>query len=173
MSVIPRTEVWLSGQLPGIIPPLQPVAHALLQVKEEVQRLMADFPDTLLFKNLHGLASPAFHLQHMAGVLDRLFTYARAQQLSPRQLEGLQQEGKPAETTTAVLLNAFLRAVDTALDELGEMTAEQLYDQREVGRSRLPSTRFGLLVHSAEHTMRHLGQLLVTVRVLLAEAPQG
>jgi uncharacterized damage-inducible protein DinB len=29
----------------------------------------------------------------------------------------------------------------------------------------LPSTVLGLLVHAAEHTMRHVGQLLVTVRV--------
>ena len=37
---------------------------------------------------------------------------------------------------------------------------------REVGRDRIPSTVGGLIFHAAEHTQRHLGQLLVTVRVL-------
>jgi len=35
-----------------------------------------------------------------------------------------------------------------------------------VGRQQIPSTVIGLLVHAAEHTMRHLGQLLVTVKIL-------
>ena len=35
-----------------------------------------------------------------------------------------------------------------------------------VGRAQLPSTVLGLFVHAAEHTQRHVGQLLVTVRVL-------
>jgi hypothetical protein len=30
----------------------------------------------------------------------------------------------------------------------------------------LPSTVIGLLVHGAEHTMRHVGQLMVTVKIL-------
>jgi hypothetical protein len=34
-----------------------------------------------------------------------------------------------------------------------------------VGRSKLPSTVLGLFVHSAEHVQRHVGQLLVTVRM--------
>jgi hypothetical protein len=45
-------------------------------------------------------------------------------------------------------------------------TAEaSLTEGREVGRGRLPSTVLGLLVHAAEHTQRHVGQLLVTARV--------
>jgi uncharacterized damage-inducible protein DinB len=40
---------------------------------------------------------------------------------------------------------------------------------RFVGRAKLPSTVLGLLVHAAEHTMRHTGQLLVTVQVLRAD----
>jgi hypothetical protein len=29
-------EVWLRGPLPDVIPELQPVAHSLLQVREEI-----------------------------------------------------------------------------------------------------------------------------------------
>ena len=35
---------------------------------------------------------------------------------------------------------------------------------------KLPSTKLGLIVHAAEHTQRHVGQLLVTVRVLRADS---
>jgi hypothetical protein len=35
---------------------------------------------------------------------------------------------------------------------------------RSVGRAQLPSTVTGCLFHAAEHTKRHLGQLLVTVQ---------
>jgi hypothetical protein len=41
-----------------------------------------------------------------------------------------------------------------------------LTDTRGVGRKQIPSTVLGLLFHSAEHTMRHTGQLLVTCKIL-------
>jgi uncharacterized damage-inducible protein DinB len=44
-----------------------------------------------------------------------------------------------------------------------------LLQPRGVGRAQLPSTVLGLLFHAAEHTQRHVGQLLVTVRVLRAQ----
>src|SRR6187399_41187 len=87
-------EVWLRGPLPGIPALLQPVAHALLQAREEVMALMADFPESLLWDRPAGVASPGFHLQHLSGVLDRLLTYARGQMLDAAQLEWLAGEGK-------------------------------------------------------------------------------
>jgi uncharacterized damage-inducible protein DinB len=37
-----------------------------------------------------------------------------------------------------------------------------------VGRKKLPTTVIGLLTHIAEHTQRHVGQAIVTARVLMA-----
>ena len=62
MSESKLPEVWLRGPLPGINPFLQPIAHALLQAKDEVTELMEDFPDKLLWEQPAGVASPAFHL---------------------------------------------------------------------------------------------------------------
>ena len=89
-----QLEFWLRGPLPGITPVLQPVAHAILQAQMEVQQALAHFPEARLWDKPAGSASVAFHLQHLAGVLDRLFTYAREEQLSPLQLNALQKEGK-------------------------------------------------------------------------------
>jgi uncharacterized damage-inducible protein DinB len=113
------------------------------------------------------VASVGFHLQHVAGVVDRLFTYARGEQLTPPQIDALKREGTPPrpDTTVADLLRAFEEAVDAAVAQLRGTEEARLADAREVGRARLPSTVLGLLVHAAEHTQRHLGQLLVTARV--------
>ncbi|MDB4926435.1 DinB family protein [Mucilaginibacter sp.] len=163
-----KPEVWLRGPLEGIPPLLQPVAHALLQARKEVNELMADFPEILLWIKPAGMASPGFHLQHMAGVLDRLFTYAQGQPLTRHQLEKLSLEGKMPEIGYSVitLLEIFNRQVDAAIIQLSETDESILTEIRGVGRAQLPSTVIGLYMHAAEHIMRHLGQLLVTARIL-------
>ena len=161
-------EVWLRGSLPDVPSLLQPIAHALMQAREEVRALMHDFPENLLWERPAKVASVGFHLQHLTGVLDRLFTYARNEALSPDQLMALGEEGKPAESilSTQELVQAFSEQVDKAIAQLRITDEQSLYDMRRVGRAQLPSTVVGLLVHSAEHTMRHVGQLSVTVRVI-------
>ena len=179
-------EVWLRGPVPGIPALLQPVAHALMQAREEVTALMEEFPEEYLWQRPAGVASPGFHLQHLAGVLDRLFTYAAGKPLSGEQLAQLAAEGTPSAERTVDpggppgtggvpgangpsirdLTDRFDRQVDKALDQLKQTPEDTLTTARGVGRAQLPSTVLGLLVHAAEHTQRHTGQLLVTVRVL-------
>ncbi|GAA3985479.1 DinB family protein [Mucilaginibacter dorajii] len=160
-------EVWLRGPLTDMPALLQPVAHALLQAREELNELMAHFPDELLWNKVAGMASVGFHLQHLTGVLDRLFTYAKGEQLSTEQLDYLAQESKYNKAITAIyLVEKFNLQVDASLKQLEQTDSSILTQKREVGRGKLPSTVIGLYVHGAEHTMRHLGQLLVTVKVL-------
>ena len=160
-------EYWLRGPLPGITSYLQPVAHALLQAREEVNELMKEFPGELLWEQPADLASPGFHLQHLSGVLDRLFTYAKGQMLSAEQLQALKEEGVKNNFLTAeILVKIFNEQVHQSLEQLKTTDEKTLIDFRGVGRAQLPSTVLGLLTHAAEHTMRHVGQLLVTVRVL-------
>lgn len=162
-------EVWQRGPLPDIAPLLQPVAHALLQAREEVQLYMEGFPSELLWIKPAGLAAAGFHLQHLSGVLDRVFTYARAEALSSFQFEQLHEEGTDAlpPYTTAALVERFNVQVDKAMDQLrNTRDNEGLTDFRGIGRAGLPSTVIGLLVHGAEHTMRHVGQLMVTAAVV-------
>jgi hypothetical protein len=164
-----KQEVWLRGPLNGIPALLQPVAHALLQAREEVNALMQDFPIGLLWEKPAGIASPGFHLQHLAGVLDRLYTYARGEALTPGQVTYLANEGKAPKDSYSVnsLVEHFNQQVDIAIKQLSKTNEATLAEVMGVGRAQIPSTVIGLLVHSAEHTMRHVGQLLVTVKVLL------
>ena len=82
-----KYEVWLRGPVNNIPGLLQPIAHALLQAREEVNALMEDFPEILLWEKPAGVASPGFHLQHMKGVIDRLLTYAKGEMLNADQLQ--------------------------------------------------------------------------------------
>jgi len=172
MSGDDHSEFWLRGPIPGVAALLQPVAHALLQAREEVNALMVSFPDTLLWERPGGVASPGFHLQHLAGVLDRLLTYARDEVLDHAQLKDLAAEGTPTEgqSTVAELLNRFNIQIDKALEQISQTPEPALTRTRYVGRARLPSTVGGLLFHAAEHTQRHNGQLLVTVKVLTSNS---
>ena len=161
-----EVEVWLRGPVEGIPPLLQGIAHALLQAREEVNELAQDFPDAQLWEKPAGVASVGFHLRHLTGVLDRLFTYARGEALTEEQLTYLRAEEKPGEVGVQALLETFNSKVDEVLTELANTDEATLLDARGVGRAQLPSNKLGLFIHAAEHTQRHLGQLLVTVRVL-------
>ena len=163
-------EVWLRGPLPNIPALLQPVAHALLQAREEVETLGNNFPDDQLWARPAGMASAGFHLQHLTGVLDRLFTYARAESLNTVQLQWLSNEGKPyGGDSFEVLFQLFGQQIDKALEQIQNTDPETLTEIRGVGRAQIPSTVLGLLFHAAEHTQRHVGQLLVTVSVCRRE----
>lgn len=167
MSQTQLPEVWLRGPVEGVPALLQPIAHALLQAREEIHALLQDFPETLLWEKPAGVASVGFHLQHLKGVLDRLFTYAKGEALSREQLDYLSKEGKADDNIRlATLIAAWDAQVDDALVQLKDIDANRLMEPRGVGRKQLPSTVLGLLFHAAEHTMRHSGQLIVTVRVL-------
>lgn len=160
------TEYWLRGPIDNIPPLLLPVAHALLQAKDEVNTALASFPEELLWEKPAGVASVAFHLQHLTGVLDRLFSYAKGEGLREEQLTYLREEGIQKNMSLMELLANFNQQVIASLQQLSATDTSTLTDYRAVGRSQLPSTVIGLLTHAAEHTMRHTGQLLVTAKIL-------
>ena len=164
------TEWWQRGPVAGIPAILQPIAHILLQVRESVGDLVAPLTEPQCNPRPAGDASAAFHVRHMAGVIDRLFTYARGEALSPAQFAALQAEGGELRSAdVAAVLDALSARVDAALGELRSIEVTTLGDFRAVGRAQLPSTVIGCLVHGAEHAMRHVGQLSVTTRIVRAQ----
>ena len=84
-----KTEAWLRGPIDGVPPLLQPVAHALTQANDEIHAIMSDFPQHKLWEKPAGVASVAFHLQHIPGVLDRLFSYSQGLPISNAKLKYL------------------------------------------------------------------------------------
>ena len=166
---MPNTEWWQRGPIDGVSAPLQPIAHILLQVRESVLELVPDLTEAQWNARPAGVASAAFHVRHITGVIDRLFTYARGESLTDGQFVALRAEGAPlAIDDVSAALDALGARVDAALDELRRVDVSTLGDFRAVGRAKLPSTVIGCLVHGAEHSMRHVGQLSVTTRIVRA-----
>ena len=162
-----NTEWWQRGPVEGVPALLQPVAHILLQVRESVVEIVEPLTEQEWNARPAGVASAAFHVRHIAGVIDRLFTYARGNALSPEQFAALRSEGDELlAADVATVLGALSARVDAAVAELRAIDLTTLGDFRGVGRAQLPSTVIGCLVHGAEHAMRHVGQLSVTARVV-------
>jgi uncharacterized damage-inducible protein DinB len=161
------TEVWQRGPIDGVPAAFQPIAHILLQVDESVREMVAGLTDDQWNVRPANVASVAFHVRHIAGVVDRLFTYARGESLSAEQFTALRNESAPVrgdEVQSA--LESITTRIGIAIEQLRMTDVATLGDFRPIGRSQLPSTVIGCLVHGAEHSMRHVGQLSVTVRVI-------
>ena len=162
-----KTEWWQRGPVDGVPAMLQPVAHIVLQIGESVHELVASLTESQWNARPSNVASIAFHVRHIIGVMDRLFTYARGESLSEAQFVALRAEGAPLSADDVPrLLAQFDAAIAAAIAELKATDPATLGDFRAVGRAQLPSTALGCLVHGAEHGMRHVGQVSVTARIV-------
>jgi len=159
-------EVWLEGPVAGIAPVLQPAAHGLLQAKADVDAHAATLTTDELWAPRTG-ATAGFHLLHLAGALDRLFTYARGEVLSDAQKVAARAEQQPQPELDATALCAIVgQAVERALDQLRATDPATVLEERRVGRAGLPSTVIGCLFHGADHSVRHAGQFITTAKLV-------
>lgn len=161
-------EVWLRGPVPGIEPLLQPAAHTLLQVGEDVLPMVEHLTPAQLWARPGGAAAIGFHLLHLPGSLGRLMAYSRGESLDPDQLAGLAAERTVHDDRPELnkLLANFRTGLDSAIDYLRVVPESTLLSPREVGRKRLPSTTLGLIFHAAEHSARHAGQIVTLIKVV-------
>jgi uncharacterized damage-inducible protein DinB len=168
-------EVWLRGAVPGFHRELMPVAHSLLQIREEIDAVVTPLSHEQLWARPGGAASIGFHLKHLAGSLDRLLTYARGESLSAAQRAALDAEERAGSAVEqpAILSRLVDEAIGKALDQVRATRVEALHEQRRVGRAGLPSTVLGLLFHAAEHAQRHAGQIVTTAKIVRASSPQA
>ena len=147
---------------------LQPVAHAWIDADEDVRKAMGSLTAEQLGVRPGGAASAAFHVKHAMGSLERLLTYARGESLSETQLAT--HAGEKTLDTSALtpdqLAQEFSAAIAKAFEQLRNTNESELFEVRLVGRARVPSNTLGLLVHAAEHTARHIGQLMTTAKIV-------
>jgi hypothetical protein len=148
-----------------------PVVHALIQAREDLDRIAAEVPPEHVWIRPGGAASIGFHARHTGGALDRLFTYARGETLSDAQKAALREEGAagdPPASLASVVAGAGA-IIDRALDQLRTTSRDSLLDERKLGRAGLPTNVLGLLFHAAEHCTRHVGQAITTAKILKAQ----
>jgi len=158
------TEAWQRGPVPGFEPLLMPVVHALIQAREDLERLITSVPPEHVWSRPGDAASIGFHVRHAGGALDRLLTYARGEALSNEQRAALKSEGEPGDPPAklSTLVDDVNRIIDVAMEQLRVTPRESLLEDRKVGRAGLPATVLGLLFHAAEHTTPHVGQAITT-----------
>ena len=162
-----QPEPWLRGPVPGVHSLLQPLIHAFQHTREEVAAETEGLTTEQLWARPYGLTPLGFHIRHIGGAAERLGSYIRQQPLTPEQLAAMS-----AETSSGADRAELLAALDQALGELEAyvrtLDAATLAEPRFVGRKQLPTSVIGLLTHIAEHSLRHVGQVVTTARLLCA-----
>lgn len=159
-------EPWLRGTLTEIDAVPRQILHALELTAEDCDRWCKNLTEAELNARPYGLPSVAFHMRHIARSLDRLLTYADDRWLDEDQLAALETE----HTTTSRedLFQEFTQGLQEAAQRVRAFHPDRYDQRRSVGRNRLPSTLGGLLVHCAEHTQRHAGQMITTAKLVTA-----
>jgi hypothetical protein len=165
-------EAWLRGPVDGVSPTLQPVAHMLLHALDDATAALEGLTPEQIWARPGGGASVGFHVRHLMGALDRIFTYARGETLGDAQMALLKGEGDPGTPAAdaATLISALRAAIDGALAELRSTSEATLFDPRGVGRRQIPTTVLGLLAHGGEHSARHAGQAITVRRIVAGDA---
>lgn len=161
------SEPWLGGPIEGVDPLLAPLLHSFEQVRQELASHTADLSPEQIWSRPFGMAPAGFHIRHLGGAADRLCTYLRGEQLSDSQMARLRAESEPGAPLAQLLseLHEDLARVERTVRAIDPAS---LRDARGVGRKQLPTTVHGLIVHIAEHSQRHLGQAITTIKFVRA-----
>ena len=159
-------EPWMRGTHGDVDVLRRAVIHALELAEEDVAKWCGEFDDDAMFAQPDGIAPIAFHLRHIVRSLDRLLTYAEGRMLDEAQMIALKTEMDAA--TAADVLREFHGGIASAKQRVRAFRPESYEEFRGIGRKQLPTTVGGLLIHCAEHTSRHVGQAVTTVKVVRA-----
>lgn len=173
---MPTIEPWLSGSRSEVPAIPRAVLHALDLTHEDLRRWCGDLTTEQLAARPSGLPSLAFHLRHIAGSLDRLLTYAEGRPLTTEQIGFLKAEldaSHSREELWALLEEALAQSEARILALADQALADPgFWEQvRGVGGKKLPTTVGGLLVHVADHSLRHVGQAVTTAKLVRGGNP--
>jgi uncharacterized damage-inducible protein DinB len=163
----PYVEPWLRGTHAEVPAAGRAVLHALDLALDDLTKWTEGLSDAQIHSQPLGLNSIAFHLRHIARSTDRILTYAEGNQLSQEQLAALKTEQGGAESLAELLAEVRSSFINAA-DRIRTLATADLSTFRGVGRKQLPTSIGGALIHVADHTQRHVGQVVTTAKVLKA-----
>ena len=172
-STAPYTEPWLRGTHTDVPAAGRAVLHALELSLDDLTKWTAGLSDAEVRSAPLGLTPISYHLRHIARSVDRILTYAEGGQLSQEQLAALKtenaeaaQDGEGKQESLANLLAAVEVSFSDAAGRIRVLATADLDTPRFVGRKQLPMSIGGALIHVADHTQRHTGQVVTTAKVL-------
>jgi uncharacterized damage-inducible protein DinB len=160
-----KPEPWLRETLTDVPPVPRALLHTLEHAGQDLLKWCGSLSDEQLNRGSEGIAPVAFHLRHVARSLDRLLTYAEGGTLSQGQLQALHAEIDP-QATRDELFGELSAALEGGKERVRALAHRDLSEARYIGRKRIATPLGGLLVHIAEHTQRHVGQAIVTAKVV-------
>jgi len=167
---MPYTEPWLSGTHAEVPAVGRAVLHAFDLALDDLTKWTEGLTDVEVHSQPLGLTTIAFHLRHIARSTDRLLSYAEGNQLTAGQLAALKAE-QAGEETLAALLAEVKASFSNAAERVRALATADFEVFRGVGRKQLPTCIGGALIHVADHTQRHAGQVVTTAKVLRALRP--
>jgi uncharacterized damage-inducible protein DinB len=169
-TTTPYTEPWLRGTHSDVPAAGRAVLHALELALDDLTKWTAGLRDDEVHASPLGLTSIAQHLRHIAGSTDRILTYAEGEQLSPGQLAALKAESESGvkRESLAELLSRVEVAFSDAAERIRVLATADLDTPRAVGRKQLPTSIGGAMIHVADHTTRHVGQVVTTAKTVKA-----
>lgn len=164
-SPAPYTEPWLRGTHRDVPAAGRAVLHALELASDDLAKWTEGLTDAEVHAAPLGLTSIAVQLRHIAGSVDRILTYAEGNQLSADQLAALKAKSSGSESL-AELMARVEASLANAAERVRALAQGDLETPRAVGRKELPTSLGGALIHVADHTQRHVGQVVTTAKLL-------
>ena len=164
----PQIEAWLRGPIAGVHPITLPFLFSMQQVREDLAHWTEGLTVEQLWARPHGLGAVGFHARHIGGSTERLATYLKGESLTEEQFAAMRAEEKAPGIPRDELLRKvedqllFAEAVVKSLDP------RTWPDPRTIGRKAFPTTVGGLVHHIAEHAQRHVGEVIVTAKIVRA-----
>jgi len=166
----PYIEPWLRGTYSDVPAVGRAVLHALDLALDDITKWTEGLTDAEVHEKPLGLTPVAFHLRHIARSTDRILTYAEGGQLTAEQLASMKAEMN-GEESLAELLGEVEASLSNAAGRVRTLASADFNLPRGVGRKQLPTSLGGALIHVADHTQRHVGQVVTTAKVLRATRP--
>ena len=163
-----HVEPWLREtrtETPAVV---RAVLHAIDLALENIEKATNGLTIAQIDARPFGVASIEFHMRHVTGALDRSLTYASGSGLSEEQFGALAQEKLSQGESGDLLLSQLRASAARAEERLLQIVGEDFEAPRAIGRKKLPTTLGGIIVHIADHTQRHAGQVVTTAKVLRA-----
>jgi hypothetical protein len=159
-------EPWMTGSITGVHATVAALLYSFEHAVQDLTRWTEGLATEQLWLKRGEVAPVAFHILHIAGSVDRLVTYAEGAQLSDEQIRELRSEQESHGISREQLLDALMTKLNGAGKRLRALDVTDLELIREIGRRRIPVPLGVLLTHIAEHTQRHVGEAIVTTKLV-------
>ena len=163
----PYLEPWLRGTHTDVPAVGRAVLHALELALDDISKWTTGLTDEEVHTSPLGLPPVAFHLRHIARSVDRILSYAEGTPLTDEQMVALKSEQSGSESLAQLIAEVEISFTDAA-ERIRILATADFNTPRVVGRKQLPTSIGGALIHVADHTQRHAGQIITTAKVLVA-----